>query len=49
VLVSAEEWRRLQAAARPSLKALLMHEDARTEMLTPPRGKARRRAPGTLA
>jgi antitoxin Phd len=43
VLVSAEEWRRLHAAAKPSLKALLMSNAARTEHLVPPRGGARRR------
>lgn len=48
VLVSAEEWRRLQAAARPSLKELLMSNQARTETLVPARGHARRRAPKAL-
>ena len=43
VLVPIEEWRRLQAAARPSLKQLLLSDSARTEMLVPERGKARRR------
>lgn len=43
VLVPATEWRRLQAAARPSLKALLLSDSARTEYLVPPRGAARRR------
>lgn len=48
VLISAEEWRRLQAAARPSLKTLLLQAEARCDALTPPRGKARRRAPSSL-
>lgn len=48
VLVSAEEWRRLQAAARPSLKELLMSNQARTEALVPARGRARRRTPTAL-
>jgi len=48
VLVPVAEWRRLHAAARPSLKALLLAEDARTEYLVPPRGKARRRKPEPL-
>ena len=43
VLVPIEEWRRLQAAARPSLKQLLLADSARTEMLAPERGRARRR------
>lgn len=48
VLVSAEEWRRLQAAARPSLKELLMSNQARTETLVPARGSVRRRTPTVL-
>ena len=48
VLVPASEWRRLQAAARPSLKELLMSNLARTEVLAPARGQARRRAPPAL-
>ncbi|MCP9917011.1 type II toxin-antitoxin system Phd/YefM family antitoxin [Cyanobium sp. ATX 6F1] len=44
VLVSIDEWRRLQAAAQPSLKDLLLTPGARTEALVPPRGKARRRS-----
>jgi antitoxin Phd len=43
VLVPIEQWRRLQAAARPSLKELLLSPEARTEELVPPRGTARRR------
>lgn len=48
VLVPADEWRRLQAAARPSLKALLLCNQARTEALVPARGQARRRTPTAL-
>lgn len=43
VLVAVDEWRRLTAAARPSLKALLLQDDARTPALTPPHGAARQR------
>lgn len=43
VLVPVGEWRRLQAAARPSLKALLLCDEARHEFSVPPRGSARRR------
>ena len=43
VLVPIEQWRRLQAAARPGLKQLLLAPKARTEELVPPRGMARRR------
>jgi len=45
VLVPAAQWERLQASARPTLKELLLQEGARTELLTPPRGRARRRPP----
>ncbi len=46
VLVPVDEWRRLQAAARPSLKQLLLAPQARGDLLVPARGKlSRRRAP----
>lgn len=44
VLVPVHEWQRLQAAARPSLKELLLSDQARTDVLAPARGKAKRRA-----
>lgn len=40
VLVPIEQWQRLQAAARPSLKLLLLASVARTEVLLPARGGA---------
>lgn len=43
VLVPVEEWRRLQAAARPSLKELLLSDGARADLEIPARGHARRR------
>ena len=43
VLVPIEEWNRLQRAARPSLKALLLAPDARSENLILDRRKLRRR------
>ena len=43
VLVPVEQWRRLQAAARPSLKQLLLSDVVRSDFLTPPRRIARRR------
>ena len=51
VLVPAHEWRRLQAAAQPSLKELLLSESARADLVLPARGNARllrhdRRDPG---
>jgi antitoxin Phd len=49
VLVPVAEWKRLQSAARPSLKELLLSSAARTEFLVPPRGSARRRQINVLA
>ena len=43
VLVPVQEWRRLQSAARPSLKELLLSEQGRTEMIERARGQAKRR------
>lgn len=43
VLVPVDEWRRLKATARPSIKELLLLDVGRTDSLTPPRGVARRR------
>ncbi|MCE2916312.1 MAG: type II toxin-antitoxin system Phd/YefM family antitoxin [Rubrivivax sp.] len=43
VLVPVDEWRRLTAAARPSLKALLLADGARSDTLVPGRGRAQRR------
>jgi prevent-host-death family protein len=45
VLVPIEEWKRLQATARPGLKALLLGPGPRFENLIPPRGKLRHRPP----
>jgi prevent-host-death family protein len=44
VLVPIEEWNRLQRAARPGLKALLLASEARFENLIPESRKLRRRA-----
>jgi prevent-host-death family protein len=43
VLVPVDEWRRLQASARPSLKQLLLSDAARANLPVPKRGGARRR------
>ena len=45
VLVAVDEWRRLQAAARPSLKQLLLSDQGRAELALPIRGHAHRRVP----
>jgi len=43
VLVPITQWNEMQAVARPTLKQWLLSDEARTETLAPPRGKARRR------
>ncbi|MCP5365355.1 MAG: type II toxin-antitoxin system Phd/YefM family antitoxin [Hyphomicrobiales bacterium] len=43
VLLGIDEWRSLQRAARPSLKDLLLAEEARVELDVPVRGRRRRR------
>jgi antitoxin Phd len=45
VLVPIEEWRRLQRAARPTLKELLLANAPRGDIQVPPRGQSRRRSP----
>lgn len=45
VLVSIEQWRRLERMTKPDLKELLLTPDARTEELTLPRPGYRRRGP----
>ena len=48
VLVPIAEWRRFEKMAKPNLKDLLLAPEARTETLTPPRRKHRRRATPVL-
>lgn len=43
VLVPVQEWRRLQSAAQPSLKQLLLASQPRGDLAVPPRGRAKRR------
>ena len=43
VLVPIAEWKRLNSAARPSLKSLLLSENGRADLALPQRGSARRR------
>ncbi|MCY3506372.1 MAG: type II toxin-antitoxin system Phd/YefM family antitoxin [Chloroflexi bacterium] len=45
VLVSIDQWRKLEERNRPTLKDLLLDPDARTEELTPPRRTHRHRPP----
>lgn len=44
VLVPIDEWKRLNNAARPSLKELLLSGEARMDFNIPPRGRAKRRS-----
>lgn len=48
VLVPIEEWRRLQASARPTLKELLLADSPRAEIPLPSRKRWRRRSPPSL-
>ena len=43
VLVPVAQWRRLQSSARPSLKALLMSDEGRAELVLPERGSDQHR------
>lgn len=43
VLVPVQAWRRLQLAAKPTLKQLLLSDEARAELLLPVRGQPKRR------
>ena len=47
VLAPAEAWRRLEAAARPGLKSVLLADGPRFELPIPPRGGMRRRRPAS--
>ena len=48
VLLPIDQWRRLERMSRPDLKELLLAAEARTEDLTPPRRRHRRRTPPAL-
>ena len=48
VLVPVDEWRRLQRAARPTLKDLLLADAPRAEIPVLPRGRLRRRRPAPV-
>ena len=48
VLVPIDVWERLQHAARPGLKALLMAPEGRGTNLAPERGSLRRRPPADV-
>lgn len=45
VLVPAEQWRRLEAQTRPTLKELLLADEPHFDIPIPPRGRAKRRPP----
>jgi prevent-host-death family protein len=44
VLVPVDVWRRLQASSKPTLKQLLLSDQARGDLVIPARGKAKRRS-----
>ncbi len=48
VLVPFAEWQRMQRAARPTLKGLLLADGARGDLILPARGGRRRRVPATV-
>ena len=48
VLVPIAEWRRLQQSAAPTLKELLLSNEARFDSIVPPRRHWRRRSPPEL-
>ena len=49
VLVPVEEWRRLNARARPGLKDLLLDPETRSDLPIPAREKLQRRPPKEIA
>ena len=44
VLVSIDQWRRLERRTAPDIKQLLLAPEARTDLSTPPRSLHRRRS-----
>lgn len=48
VLIDIVEWKRLNQAAKPSLKDLLLAPQARADLPIPARGGAKRRQPAEL-
>lgn len=48
VLVPLKDWERLQRSAKPTLKELLLADEARVDLDLPKRGRLRRREPGEL-
>jgi prevent-host-death family protein len=48
VLVSLQDWRRLQRSSRPTLKELLLSAAPRADLAVPERGRLRRRQPDEL-
>lgn len=48
VLVPIDDWHRLKHSARPTLKELLLSEEARVEFPLVKRGRRRRRSPSAF-
>lgn len=49
VLVPLKDWQQLQRSAKPTLKELLLTDDARGDLNLPRRGRLRRRQSGEAA
>jgi len=49
VLVPLKDWQRLQHSAKPTLKDLLLTDEARAHLDLPKRGRLRRREPSEVA
>lgn len=49
VLVPLKDWQRLQRQTKPTLKELLLTDNARADLRLPKRGRLRRRQPGEAA
>ncbi|MDR2858592.1 MAG: type II toxin-antitoxin system Phd/YefM family antitoxin [Novosphingobium sp.] len=49
VLVPIGEWRRMQHRTKPTLKALLLSDEARADLPIPERGHMARRTPAGIA
>jgi prevent-host-death family protein len=48
VLVPVDDWRQLRETARPTLKELLLADQPRVDISSPPRGARRRRTPSAI-
>ena len=49
VLVPVQDWRRMQAANKPTFKELMLMAEPRADLIIPPRGRFKRRPPISFA